>query len=103
MVTGWMNAFHHWDASGGLLSRSQGVDVLSIDSVGYLSRSISDMPRAYTNTPSGTRANLNGYIYSLLGDLTAGMIGEKMTCGVRETHAPAMQKAGLSTSLRCLQ
>jgi hypothetical protein len=96
VVDGWINGFHYWDASGRLLSRPPGLKGFALDGVVYPSRSINDMPYTYSHTPLRARINVSGYIYIPLGNLTAGMVGKKITNGAPESYATAMQRAHLS-------
>jgi hypothetical protein len=93
VVSGWINGFHYWDASGRVLS---GRGSLRLDGVEYPMRSINNLSGTYTNTPLRERKNALGYMYVRLGELTAGMIGKRITNGPPQSYLAAMQKAGLS-------
>jgi hypothetical protein len=79
-----------------LLSRSAESKGFSLDGVVYPSHSINDMPHTYTSTLLISRGNILGYVYIHLGNLTAGMIGKKITNGVPESYGMAMQRANLT-------
>jgi hypothetical protein len=96
IVSGWVTGFYYWDASGQMLPRDRATTPFYLDREGFFSRSISDLPHTYTNTPLRYRGMAMGPVYTLLGNLTAGMVGKRVTRGAPEGYAAAMQKADFS-------
>jgi hypothetical protein len=46
-IIGWINGFHHWTSSGGLLTQKGGPSSVSLDNTAYSSRMVIDLPIAY--------------------------------------------------------
>jgi hypothetical protein len=102
-ITGWINGFHYWNPSGSVLSYNPGTNPdqrgsgsVSLDSVVYGSRSISDLPDAYptilVRAPDFYHPNCS----EDYGDLVAGMMGKKVTSGVPDGYTMALRKVNLA-------
>jgi hypothetical protein len=96
-VTGWINAFHHWNSAGGLLASeaaSTDAEQLTLDGITYPWRHSHSLPSTYNTFPMCAFADKGSARYEIM----AGMLGVSVNNGAPKDYATAMQAANLSQS-----
>jgi hypothetical protein len=94
-VTGWINAFHHWDESGNLMVIDEATaksETLILDKVTFPWRPIHSLPTAYNSFPMCVFGDKGSARYEMM----AGMLGVIVNKGAPEGYATAMQSTNSS-------
>jgi hypothetical protein len=96
IVTGWINGFHFWDATGKTLQslpalQSNGNDTVRVDNVLYPWRKTTDLPTAIGDIRSCTSGDTPWASYD---HNNAGMMAKSIRLGIPEGYEKAMKLAG---------
>jgi hypothetical protein len=104
IVSGWINAFHLWDATGKPLSPGftltqtvgnstvqSGEETVHLDNLIYPGRKIQDLPTAYSEVASCMGGD---HVSELHTKTKVGMLAKSITKGIPEGYQKAMRLAG---------
>jgi hypothetical protein len=93
LVTGWINAFHHWDGAGSLVTKAEATssEAVQLDGITYPWTHRRNLPTSYSHMGFCVMADtLASWDYELL----MGMLAKSVKKGIPKDYAEAMQLAG---------
>jgi hypothetical protein len=98
LVTGWINGFHHWNATGHLLdqttlNKEDALSRVTLDGISYPWRHTDNLPIASSIFPM---CMVYDNMQTVKGGVMVGMIGKTIRKGIPEGYAMAMQKANVT-------
>jgi hypothetical protein len=93
LVTGWINAFHHWDGAGNLVTKSEVAshEAVKLDGITYPWRHRKDLPTSYSHMGYCVMVDT---LRSWDSDLLMGMLATSVKKGIPNDYAEAMQSVG---------
>jgi Domain of unknown function (DUF4419) len=93
LLTGWINAFHHWDGAGRLVTKAEvtSSEAVQLDGITYPWIHRRNLPRSYSHMGFCVIADTGAsWDYELL----MGMLAKSVKKGIPKDYAEAMQLAG---------